>query len=299
MLWMRFRQAKSRKGLTLVEMIAAIAITAILATVLSMMIVPVMNTYKVNSTKVELSQAVTSRLNDIAMFLRGATGVYLSTTKRTTSKVWYNGKDKYFSNTNTKYMFTENMYILPEIRWKEKQDNESDAVKARRVEFDGLRTVMRNNRCYSFVMDNYYERKNGSANAGYLYPELVIGDWSNMSRRYLDYAGGFGMKLASDVYQSEDYWCPNNESMYFLVRTNPDNGNKANALEIHLTVQKGDVSYEGVKTIVCENLAIKGDVIYTNNFQNWTGSTLNKKKAEVSTSSSTTKYFTVWFSMMD
>lgn len=40
MLWTRFRQAKNKKGMTLIEMLAAIAITAILAAVLSMMIIP-------------------------------------------------------------------------------------------------------------------------------------------------------------------------------------------------------------------------------------------------------------------
>ena len=294
MLWTRFRQAKNKKAMTLLEMIAAIAITAILAAVLSMMIVPVMNTYKTNATKVELAQAVTSRLNDIALFLRGATGVYLSTAKRDVSKVWYPGET--FSNTNTTKMFTEATYVFPEIRWKEKKSNESDTVKTRRVEFDGLRTAMTGStRCYSIVMDNYYQRNGGVS--GYLYPELIVADWSNMSKRYLDYGSAFDMKLGSDDYKSKEYWCPNNQSMYFLVKKNKDDEKRANALEIHLTVKKGDVSYEGTKTIVCENLVINKDVIYTTDFTKWSGDKLKKQAAEITTSSSTTKYYTVWFSL--
>lgn len=302
MLWTRFRQAKNKKGMTLIEMLAAIAITAILAAVLSMMIIPVMNTYKTNATKVELAQAVTTRLNDIALFLRGATGVYLSDAKRNVSKTWYPGQT--FSNTNTAKMYNEANYFFPEIRWKEKQSNESETVKSRRVEFDGLRTVLKGGtRCYAFVMDDYYKRNGGVT--GYLYPELIIADWSNMSKRYLDYGSDkkkvnenfSGMSINSDDYQSKEYWCPDNGSMYFLVRTNADDENRANVLEIHLTVKKGDISYEGMKTIVCENLVINKDVIYTTNFQSWSGSNLNKKAATVSTSSSTTKYYTVWFTL--
>jgi len=288
--------------MTLVEMIAAIAITAILAAVLSMMIVPVMNTYKTQATKVELAQAVTSRLNDIALFLRGATGVYLSDSTRDVTKVWYPGET--FSNSNRSKMYGETTYVFPEIRWKEKQSSESDTVKKRRVEFDGLRTVLKGGtRCYCFVMDNYYERKNNVT--GYLYPELIIADWSNMSKRYLDYGSARknnsslseGVNLNSDDYQNKEYTCPNNNSLYFLVRQNLDDENRTNALEIHLTVSKGDVSYEGTKTIVCENLVINKDVIYTTNFQKWTGSTLNKSAAEATTKSYTKKYYSVWFSL--
>ena len=299
MLLTRFRQAKNKKGMTLVEMIAAVAITAILAAVLSMMIVPVMNTYKTNATKVELAQATTARLNDIALLLRGASGVYLSDVARTPSKVWYPGKT--FSNTNTGKMFTENTYVFPEIRWKEKQDGESATVKERRVEFDGVRTVVYpKTRMYSIVMDNYYERNGGVSK--YLYPELIVADWSSMNKRYLDYGSAFDMKLSSDVYQTKDYWCPNNTSMYFLVRRNPDDANRANALEVHLTVQKGDVSYEGVKTFVCENLVIKKDVIYTTKFTSWSGDKLNKVAATVSTGTDQSKwkkYYTVWFDLLD
>ena len=300
----KFRHTKNKKGITLIEMIAAIAITAILASVLSMMIVPVLNTYQANAARVELVQAATSRLNDIAMHLRGARGIYVSESTRDVSKQkeWANGSGNYFSNKNTDKMFKEGNYLFPEIRWYEKQDSESDTVKSRRVEFDGVRTVASpEKRIYSFVMDNYHERSNKGAVSGYYYPELVVGDWSNMQRRYLDYAGGFGIKLASDDYQSEEYWCPDNKSMYFLVRRNPDDSNRANVLEIHLTVKKGDVSYEGVKTIVCENLVIKKDIIYTNNFQSWSGDNLVKKAAAVNTgtdSSKWTKYYTVWFTKM-
>ena len=78
MLITRWKHAKNKKGISLVEMIAAIAITSILAAVLSAMIVPVMNTYRNAETKATLQEAVSARLNDIAYWLRSADGVYLS-----------------------------------------------------------------------------------------------------------------------------------------------------------------------------------------------------------------------------
>ena len=173
----RLRHTKNKKGLTLIEMIAAIAITAILASVLSMMIVPVLNTYQANAARVELIQAATSRLNDIAMHLRGARGIYVSESTRDVSKQkeWDYGSGNYFSNKNTNKMFKEGNYLFPEIRWYEKQDSESDTVKSRRVEFDGVRTVASpEKRIYSFVMDNYHQRSSKGAVSGYYYPELVV-----------------------------------------------------------------------------------------------------------------------------
>ena len=313
MLLTKLRQAKSKKGMTLVEMLAAIAITAILATVLSMMIVPVINTYRTNETKVYLAQAVTARLNDMALYLRGAKGVYVGTAKRNVNNVWYNrttsgdNKNNYFSDTNTSKMYTEDTYVFPEIRWATSDGNEPR--KTRKVEFDGLKTVAGSSkRCYCFVLDNYYERyKNGNGKkiTGYLYPELIVADWSNNSKRFLAYGSYFGMKLSSDEYQESpetDIYCPSNSSMFFYVHKNPDNGDRANVLEMHLTLKKGSVTYEGVKTIVCENLVINEDNIYTVNFTSWSGSTLNKKS--VTTTSGTdkskwTKYYTIWFILMN
>ena len=92
---------RNKKGITLVEMVVAIAVTAILATCLSTMMVPIVNTYSSNKTKVELIEAVTGRLNDFAMNLRGADGVYVTTTTRSffkgvnTDQVQYDGCRKF------------------------------------------------------------------------------------------------------------------------------------------------------------------------------------------------------------
>ena len=80
MLWRRLR--RNKRGITLVEMVVAIAVTAILATALSTMMVPVINLYSSNSNRVELANAVTAKLNDIAMYMRSATGVYITTTPK-------------------------------------------------------------------------------------------------------------------------------------------------------------------------------------------------------------------------
>ena len=287
MLLRKFLHAKNKKAVTLLEMLAAIAITAILASVLSMMMVPVMNTYSRNRIKADLEEAVTARLNDMALYLRGATGVYLSTAVRNTSKKWYfNAKP--FSDSDTTNMPTEGNGLIPEMS---RSDNDKKTM------YDGVRTTQAN---YSFVMDNYHEREDGVS--GYLYPEMIIASYdpSNYKgNRYYGYAGHFNMKLKSDDYQSKDYWCPNNKSMVFYVRKNPDDNNSATVLEIHLTVKQGDVEYTGIKTIVCETLVVKGVPIRTNNFYSWSGSTLNYEAATVSTGTDKSKwkpFYTVWFS---
>lgn len=295
MLITRFRQIKNKKGITLVEMLAAVTITAILAIVLSMLIVPVMNTYNVSAVRVELAQAATSRLNDMAKHLRGAEGIYLSTAKRNVSKTWYNGKNNYFNDSSTGKFPKEDNYVFPEIRWENYSNppGSNTTRDTRACIFDGVITTRAR---YSFVMDNYYERKESVK--GYLYPELVIADYSDMSKRFLDYAGGFGIKLESDDYQTRDIVCPDVESMFFYVRQNPDNGNSPTVLEMHLIVKKGKITYEGTKTIVCENLVIRKDKIYTTDFTHWNGNVLTKQNVTVSTGTDPkkwTKYYTVWF----
>ena len=294
MLFARIKRLKNRKGVTLVEMVVAMAIVAILATVLSMMIVPVMNAYTINETQTRLAEAVDSRLNDMAMYLRGATGVYLSTAVRNTSKKWLfgytNGKPKAFSDTDTTNMPTEGDGFLPELR---RSDNNKKTM------YDGVRTTQA---IYSFVMDNYHERESGVS--GYFYPEMVIASYdpdNPTGYRYYGYAGSFNMKLQSDDYQSQDFWCPDNKSMFFYVRQNPDDNNSATVLEMHLAVKQGKVTYEGVKTIVCETLVIKGVPIRTNNFYNWSQNSkgewvIDYKTATVSTDKNRTPYYTVWFS---
>ena len=261
MLIEKLRRAKNKKGVTLVEMIAAIAITAILATVLSMMVVPVMNTYSSNRAKVALYDAATSRLNDIAMYLRGATGIYLSSYTMSYPDI----------NTNSDHS----------------------------VQFGAVRYF--HIRC-GIAMDDYYAQHGSPKVKNYLYPEFKVVDYSDVSAPTIDYASEYGMKLQSDDYQTKELLCPSKESLYFYVRQNPDDANRGNALEIHLTVKKGDVEYEVSKTIICENLVInekeEEKIIHTAKFK-WENNKYNREAATVSTGSDSSKwkkYYSVWFS---
>ena len=256
MLFRRWKKAKNKKGITLLEMIAAVAITAILASVLSMLIVPVMNTYRTASTRAELQTAVTARLNDIALWLRSA-------------------KDVYVSSSTSSY---------PEYR-------KSNLYQYQAVKKFDIKWGIANTNCYG--------------TSGYNYPELKWIKFSDTDTKNhtLKWASEHepSMKLESDIYQSEDFYCPSVEDFYFYVRQNPDNGNHSNVLEIHLKVIKGTVDYEGTKTIVCENLVIKGQDIYKAYFNrnNTTGVWDAFTKAEVSTGSNQSKwvkYYSVWFS---
>ena len=265
MLFNRWKRAKNKKGITLVEMIAAIAITAILASVLSMMIVPVMNTYRTSSTRAELQTAVTARLNDIALWLRSATGVYVPKSKDSSGKVTGYGS---FPDCNK-----NNLYQFQAVR-----------------NFD-IKWGIANMNCYG--------------SSGYNYPELKWVQYSETDTKNhtLKWASEHkpSMKLDSDIYQSQDFTCPSITDFYFYIRQNPDDGNRRNVMEFHLKVKKGNVEYEGTKTFVCENLAINNLDIYLASFNRngTTGVWDAFTKAEVSTGSDAskwTKYYSVWFS---
>lgn len=263
MLINRFKQLKGKKGVSLVEMLVAIVITSILSVVLSMMIVPVMNTYSRNKVKVELTEAVTTRLNDIALHLRGATGVYVSSSKSS----------------------------FPEIR----------TTGAPKVQYDGVRWF---DIKYGFALANYTSDYSSITTiSGYLYPELKYADYSDTEHPRLMYASQMtpSMKLKSDDYQTTDIKCASNEDFYFYVRQNDDNAANYNALEVHLKLTKGDVSYEGTKTIVCENLVVNWEDIYTASFE-WTGTYFKRTSATVSKGTDQSKwkkYYSVWFSKRD
>ena len=262
MLFSRWKLRKNKKGVTLVEMIAAITITAILASVLSMMIVPVMNSYRNSEAKAQLQTAVTARLNDIASHLRGAKGVYVTTTTKS----------------------------FPDITKGTDQYNGMRYFEAR----------------FGFAVFNC----RSSVSSSYLYPELKVAEYSNVNKPQLlwpdDDALGFNFKLDSDDYQSSadevkktgGITCPTAEDFYFYVRNNPDGGNHSNVLEVHLKVKKGNVTYEGSKTIVCENLVIHGENIHTALFQ-YVNNAWTLTDATVSTGSDPSKwkkYYSVWFS---
>lgn len=256
MLFVRWKLSKNKKGITLVEMIAAIAITAILASVLSMMIVPVMNTYRNASAKAELQEAVTGRLNDMALHLRDATGVYVTS------------NPKSFPETNVGI-------------------DQGKGARYFEVKF-------------GFALYNCYQNSAGGA---YLYPELRWNDYDEITsnKATQKWASEYtpNLKLESDIFQTDQFYCPDQYSFYFYVRNNPDGGGHSNVLEVHLSVKKGNVPYEGTKTIVCDNLVIKGEDIYTCQFEWRTNQWTHPYKATVSTGSDASKwkkYYSVWFS---
>ncbi len=269
MIFRRWRFGKNKKGVTLGEMIAAIAITAILASVLSMMVVPVMNVYRKTETKAELQEAVTARLNDVALHLRGATMVCVTSSL---------GKDGDWKGS------------FPDITKGSAQFN---GVKSYDLHFG-----------FAWCQ---------SQAPGHKFPELMIADWSNgddnATCQYPDhydptnsankslpaavktlYGIYYDMKLDSDVFLSKEISMPDKESFYFYVKKNPNNDNHSNILEIHLKARKNGIDYEGVKTIVCENLVIRNQNIKTADL---TKNPLTN--ATVTEGKTTKKYYAVWF----
>ncbi len=252
--------------MTLVEMIVAIAVTAILAVCLSYVMTPVMNTYSLNQKKAELADFATKTMNRIAADLRGAYGVYVTTNKY--SSCSYNGSGDVASRKNVEYSYLiyggykndkslymtrcdvsnykRKIFSLPHIAEDFASMSDGDFKK----EFDFIKELEPSG--YGHAAINFYTHKKPSSQTN-------------------------GISVAGE------------EGFYVLVRKNPDNGNIGNALEIHLKLKKGKVSYEAVKTLVCENLVIRSEWIKTADLY-------NNKNAVASSGSSNTKYYSVWFS---
>ena len=247
MLWRKLR--RNKKGITLVEMVVAIAVTAILATTLSAMIVPIVNVYSTNSNSVELANAVTARLNDFALHLRPAKEIYLLTE---TGKFPVANKD------------------------------------------DARYTIMREHDLqFGFAMDDYYARNKYKYDdgteakiPGYLFPELKGVDWSNVNKPKQKYGSDFGLKLASDDYQSPYVWCAAATDLLFYVRS-------STSLEIRFTMKKGSTTYTGTKLINCENLIVDGKVIKT--IEKDTNKVKDAKVTSGTNENKWTKYYSVWF----
>ena len=276
MIFRKWKYAKNKKAITLVEMIAAIAITAILATVLSMMIVPVINNYRNASVKEELQQAVTARLNDIAHHLRGATAVYLTKNKGSTPDTTQNS-DQYkgVRTFNVHYSFA----------------------------------LVKSGTTYTFPVLKItdWSRGTSSSKVTTKLPEEYTENSSDSQSIKNQYAIYRDMKLDSDVFVSDKIVCLDStsassdnekDSFFIYVRKNADNGDKGNVLEIHLKVKMGSVVYEGSKTIVCENLVINGDAAKTASFK-WENNAWVLTPAEISSGNNQanwTRYHSIWFS---
>ena len=259
----RLRQGKGRKGVTLVEMIVAIAIVAILATVLSLMMVPVTSMYKSNQDTIDLIEATSYILEDIAAQMRSATGVYVSSTAKSFPDIANPTK------TNTQYY----LGVRPD------ESNVYHAV-------------------YGIALCAYSAQDEKDI-TGYLYPHVKVVDASNITKPKLVTLETFlndKQALPSNIYQTSEIGCKSTEDFYFYVRENPDSldgsGNKlVNVMEFHLKVWKENRSYEVTKTVVCDNLVVYGSEGYGKNI--CTANFFNKPLAKATVG---TKYYSVWYS---
>ena len=77
MIFTRWKKRTNKKGMSLVEMVVAIAVTGILAVCLSMIMSPVMNTYSLNKTRAEVANYSDRILTHMAADLRGARNIML------------------------------------------------------------------------------------------------------------------------------------------------------------------------------------------------------------------------------
>ena len=257
--------------MTLVEMVVAMAIVAILATALSLTMVPVLTAYNNNKSANALIEVASILLEDVAFQLRGATGVYLTSNQK---------------SFPDKTLVTQNGKKVPSAQYQKVMD-----YKAR----------------YGLAMTDYSASSGGSV-SGYLFPHIKVVDFSNVNSPKLlniestDLPDEFREEMRSDLYQTNEIGCPSATSFFVIVRENPDSTikegsttrNLGNVLEIHLTVKKGNYEQEFTKTIVCDNLVIDQKDIYTANL---TSSPLTKATVSSGTNQDKwTKYYSIWYS---
>ena len=211
-------------------MVVAIAVTGMLAVCLSAMLVPITNLYSGNSLKVELVNAATARLNDIAAELRGATHVYLHT-----------------------------------------RSDGGASFPDPSIEGNKFANMKRNNVRYGIALSKQHDMDhNGAADSEeYLFPEMKV-----LEKAALDMYNAPGAKSAevqaaylhfpshrnikedywdSDSYLNPSIYCADPKDFYFVIVKNNTKSPRT-SLEIHLKLKSGNVSYEGVKTITCDNL---------------------------------------------
>ena len=264
MLFARMKKLNNKRAMSLVEMVVAIAVTGILAVCLSMVLSPVSKTYGVNKTRSELASFTDRAMASIALDLRGASEVRVTTNKYSSPgdfgyygyfacdefKVGNTVQKGTFYITRCDWHLTwQKIFLPPDVR--KNYANMTDADMRKEVEF--IKEL---------------------APAGYPHPAINLWHYKNFGEACN------GIELNGDG------------GFFMLVRKNPDDGDRGNALEIHLKVKKGKVSYEATKSVVCENLVINQESILTANLS-------ENKKATVSTvedpnNSKNTKYYSVW-----
>ena len=265
MLFARMKKLKNKKAMTLVEMIVAIAVTAILAVCLSMVLSPVVNTYGVNKTRAELSSFADRAMENIALDLRGASEVRVTQNRYSSPgesgyygyfacdefKIGGNAQkgDFYLTRCDWHYIF-QKIFLIPDVRKNYANMTEAEVKK----ELDLVQELAPSG--YGHAAVNLWHYKKFAASCNNI---QLNGD------------GGF----------------------FVLVRKNPDDGDRGNVLEIHLKVKKAKITYEAIKSVVCENLFINHESIKTANLYENNNATISTVADP--NNSKNTKYYSVWF----
>ena len=256
MIFTRWKKRMNKKGMSLVEMVVAIAVTGILAVCLSMIMSPVMNTYSLNKTRAELANYSDRILTHMASDFRGARNIMLVGKSDSSPYPSYSvpalnyGKHgiapsidygyclstEYFDGKGDKYKLKNTPILSKVTQWNDYYRNERniypanlnyvmdwDSFRGARPEFDREDSGVPGGDGYTI---NYYYKDPLTTETGGIY---VDGDSSATN---------------------------GNAGFYMLVKANPDDGGRGNIIDIHIRLRKGKIKYEASKAVVCETLVL-------------------------------------------
>ncbi len=286
MLWTRFKAVKNKRAMTLVEMIVAIAVTAILAVCLSMVMSPVIKTYSVNKARAELATYADAVLNHMADDFREARNILIP----------FESKD-----TPAKNSFQPAHYGVPALV-------DIDYGYALIAKYPGSNRLYISKSTIICWSHGNYPR--------YVYPADIRYTYYDLAERIVPVNSLFSFThYTSDQTDKPNYflknidsatggiYVENNDDFYILVKENPDttdpNGTKrGQIIDIHLRLTKGKVHYPAVKTVVCETLVINNIGVQRAS-DNGRVSASDPVKVSTSDDINNTKacfpYYSVWF----
>ncbi len=252
MLWTRFKTVKNKRAMTLVEMIVAIAVTAILAVCLSMVMSPVIKTYGVNKARAEMAVYADAVLNHMANDFRTATNILVTSDK--------DGNPNACSLPDPEFIFNNYSYVYvcyAYCNWHEYENTNEYYVSKATYCIDFSKT-------YKYVYPAHYNVTEAEGWEGVYYSAYL----QSLNLK-------FKSMLKDKNGKEVDHWywiqCENaatatggiqvdgDKGFYILIKNNPDtlDGQQhGQIIDIHLKLKKGKIKHEATKSVVCENMVL-------------------------------------------
>lgn len=283
MLFIRWKFRKNKKALSLIEMIVAIAVTAILAVCLSMVMSPVMNTFTVNKARAALANYADSALEHVAADFRSARNIMLVAKSSSSPYPCYSMPSDQMGGkpavVDIRYGYClHDLYL----------DADGKSIKGNPI-FTKVNHALESgkNKRTIYPAHLYYSNL-------WSMPDLKEFDSQKVADNMWHYT------LKDPLSATGNIVVDGGEGFYMFVRKNPNDSNRGNIIEIHLKLKKGKITYHAVKSVVCENLVINKMWVQKATVGYNSGGIVGKDDAVASTSdkigsSGCNPYYAAWF----